>query len=704
MIDAHKNAKHIYVLMGIAIAFMFTIGAFFEEGVAFFDPVYTTIMSDLEYYLSLIAVLLSVGIFLFLAHRYYVIKINWAFFSIAVMLFVCNTIAILAFPPLYSTMGMNQTTGDIFPVVYFLTGSERLRFIITFAVTCLYLYLVFAVIPKVLRNSKQLTIYFYGGIVVVFVSIVWSLIYEFNVYRAYFDPSMTPTINTVAESFYNQRNTFGTMILIGICACGYLQCQSHHWWYYLIMSLFSAELFFVLSKTSMLLVAIFWVAFLIYRYVITVKAHPVKNNIIFGVILTIAGFWSWFVVSGTIQQTPTLNKILTNFIDAFTDTSEDTISSRINIWKLCVQELNSPLRIIFGMGDGNFMWLLGPMMNDGDVRLGYTHNGILAMLDYGGIVRLIVYLAMLGYFLILVIKNFRKKHLNTFVCLLSFLLFFIHSFVETTSYMGADSKSLSLLIMIYLPVLIDHYQDCHKEIQTEQSSAFAAYPPSKVIYPLSDVQAACLWLAFATPVLLLTMVLYPFIPLLNNIWFLANAIVLYLLCPLIGGSLNGLARVQTKGTCIGIRILSVVLMVACFFLPLLVNGLIGFLTSAFSIGLLLIILLLLSRHGREDSFGSYLRFAYLPYLTILLGLAVVSLSLLLFGNLITRYTIICAAAIAVIGYLLITVASPLGQFLLYPLGNVWLCNEEKWLHLNMKWEQALERRSQTYTIKRAKHE
>jgi hypothetical protein len=58
---------------------MFTIGAFFEEGVAFFDPVYTTIMSDLEYYLSLIAVLLSVGIFLFLAHRYYVIKINWVF-------------------------------------------------------------------------------------------------------------------------------------------------------------------------------------------------------------------------------------------------------------------------------------------------------------------------------------------------------------------------------------------------------------------------------------------------------------------------------------------------------------------------------------------------------------------------------------------------------------------------------------------------
>ena len=349
MIDAHKNPKHIYVLMGIAIAFMFTIGAFFEEGVAFFDPIYTTIMSELEYYLSLIAVLLSVGIFLFLVHRYYTIKINWIFLSIAMMLVICNAIAVLAFPSIYETVGMDAKTGDTFPAVYFVTNSERLRFIITFAVTCLYLYLIFAVVPKVLRNSKQLTIYFYGGVVVVFVSIIWSFIFENSIYRAYFDPSMTPTLSTVVESFYNNRNSFGTMIVIGICACGYLQCQSHHWWNYLIMAFFSLELFFVLSKTSMLLVSIFWVAFLIYRYVLTIKAHPIRNNIILGIVLAIAGFWTWFVASSNIQQAPTLNKIFTNFVDAITDTSEDTMSSRANIWKLCIQELNNPFRVIFGM-------------------------------------------------------------------------------------------------------------------------------------------------------------------------------------------------------------------------------------------------------------------------------------------------------------------------------------------------------------------
>jgi hypothetical protein len=63
----------------------------------------------------------------------------------------------------------------------------------------------------------------------------------------------------------------------------------------------------------------------------------------------------------TIQQAPTLNEIFTNFVDAITDTSEDTMSSRANIWKLCIQELNNPFRVIFGMGDGNFMWLLSPI-------------------------------------------------------------------------------------------------------------------------------------------------------------------------------------------------------------------------------------------------------------------------------------------------------------------------------------------------------
>jgi hypothetical protein len=699
MIDAHKNAKHIYVLMGIAIAFMFTIGAFFEEGVAFFDPVYTTIMSDLEYYLSLIAVLLSVGIFLFLAHRYYIIKINWAFFSIAVVLVVCNTIAVLAFPSLYSTMGMNQTTGDIFPVVYFLTGSERLRFIITFAVTCLYLYLVFAVIPKVLRNSKQLTIYFYGGIVVVFVSIVWSLIYEFNVYRAYFDPSMTPTLQTIAESFYNNRNTFGTMIVIGICACGYLQCQSHHWWYYLIMGVFSAELFFVLSKTSMLLVSIFWVAFLIYRYVITLKAHPVKNNVILGVLLAIVGFLAWFIVSGTIQKTPSINKIFKNFVDAIADTSEDTMASRANIWKLCIQELNNPLRIIFGMGDGNFMCLLGPMMNNGIVRLGYTHNGILAMLDYGGIVRLGIYAAMLIYFLLLVIQNFRHKRPNTFVCLLAFILMFIQSFVETTSFMGADSKSLSLLIMIYLPVLTDNFQDKHKEILVDQSAAFAAYPPTKPAFVLNEIQTAKIFLTFGTPVLLLVIVLYPSVPVLHNGWFLVNAIALYLLCPLIGGCLHGFSQVKTKGTVIGVRLVSCMVMGACFFLPLLMDNAIGFFAGLLSTVSLLIILFLLSQHGREKSFLDYLHDVYLPYAAVVLGLVTFGFGLQLLGNLVTRYVVICLAAILLAGFFLIAFASPLSSFFLYPFNEKWLWREEMFLHANTNWEMALAQRNDTYGIR-----
>jgi len=171
------KAKHVYVLTGIAVLFMFTIGAFFSQGIAFFDPVYTTIMSDFEYTLSLIAVILSVSCFLLLVHRYYSIKINWVFFSIAVTLTLCNAIAMLAFPSMYTTTGMD-THYNTYPITYFVTDSERVRSIVTFAVTCLYLYIVFAIVPKVLRNSRQLTIYFYGAVILVVVAIVWSFIYE----------------------------------------------------------------------------------------------------------------------------------------------------------------------------------------------------------------------------------------------------------------------------------------------------------------------------------------------------------------------------------------------------------------------------------------------------------------------------------------------------------------------------------------------
>ena len=328
MESAKAQPKYVYVLMGAVLAVMFIVGAFFEEGIAFFDPVYTTQMSDIEYYLSFVVVLIVVGIFLFMAHRYYSIRLNWWFFSFALALFLSNLIAILIFPSIVQGFG-EDSLGHVYPFVYLLTDSRRVRFILTFGVACLYLYLIFAVVPKVLRNSRQLSLYFVGCVAVSLIAIIWSYVFEFKVYQSYFDSSITPNINTVAMSFFNNRNTYGTMLLLGICSCAFLQNQSRHWWYYLLMGFLSVNLAFVLSKTSMILAMIFLPAFLLYRYIFTVKAHPLKNNIVLGIFLLIGAFFLWFLLSGAVFNNGVVGKVYTNIINAITDQSNDTLSTRV---------------------------------------------------------------------------------------------------------------------------------------------------------------------------------------------------------------------------------------------------------------------------------------------------------------------------------------------------------------------------------------
>jgi hypothetical protein len=693
------KAKHVYVLVGIAMLFMFTIGAFFEEGVAFFDPVYTTIMSDLEYYLSLIAVLLSVTCFLFLVHRFYTIKINWVFLSIALTLVVCNAVAVLTFPSIYTAVGMDSHS-NTYSIVYLLTDSERVRSIITFAVTCLYLYLTLVIVPKVLRSSRQLTLYFYGSIVLVVVAIIWSLIYERDIYMYYFNPDENPTSSTVVMSFFNNRNTYGTMILMGVCACGYLQCQSRHWWNYLLMVVFSLELFFVISKTSMLLVAFFMTAFLIYRYVLTVKRHWIKDNIVLVLILSLIGFLTWEVVSGSIMNVPVLGKIAKNVMDTIDETGTDTIETRMIIWRICLQELNSPMRIIFGMGDGSFMWLLGPLAGSGQRLLGYTHNGLLAMLDYGGVIRLAAYIAMLVYFFVVIIQNFRHKHVTTFVSLMMLLVFFIHGFVETTSFMGADTKSLGLLIMVFLPVLTDHYQDKHKEVLSSQAEAYANYQKSKTVYALTASEAARVALWIASPLFILFIALFPSIPAINSLWILLSVVFLYVFIPLYAMCWSGLAHIQKQGGFITGIVLSLLYLVACLLVPFFLNNFIGFVVSGSCQILLFILLYGIAHHGIELGRESVFADAYVPYLTLTFGLSILVFGFQLIGKGITPYVVMCLAVIGLIIYLLVTTFSPLASFFTYPLNEKWGSLERNALYRNLKWENKLDWKISSYRQKK----
>lgn len=699
MESAKAQPKYVYVLMGAVLAVMFIVGAFFEEGIAFFDPVYTTQMSDVEYYLSLVVVLIAVGVFLFLAHHYYAIRLNWWFFSFAAVLFVSNMIAILIFPSIVQGFG-EDSLGHVYPFVYFLADSKRVRFVLTFGIACVYLYLIYAIVPKVLRNSRQINIYFFGCIGVSLVAILWSYAFETKIYQYYFDSSFDLNTENVASSFFNNRNTYGMMLLLGICSCAYLQNQSRHWWHYLTMSFLLFNLLFVLSKTSIILSAVFITAFLIYRYVVTVKRHWLKDNIVLLFFLLSAGFATWYILSGAISKSGILSKIYTNVTDAITKNSFDTIETRIMTWQRVLGFLSIQPYSLFGYGDGNFMWFLGQYEGNNISQLGYTHDGFIAMFAYGGIIRFLIYVAMLSHFFVVAIKNLAHHHANTIVSLLIFLIFLGHGFMETTSFLGADSKTLILLITVFVPVFTDRYHDRHKEIGLAQGMACSLPKKRKVAYSLTDTEAARLALFVFSLPLIVFVGLYNSIGAFHDPLVLVNSVFVYIVVAFVGGSINAVAHSKGKIAVIIFAVSSIFLTFFFLLLPIWIKGYLAFFINLLLLCGFVAFLQFFSRHGREERIKAYFLKVFLPYFAICGGLIMIDLAISTILAPLSQYSIVCLVVFDVLAFLFIVAISPLSKRLIYPLDDWWMRLERRSLHLAIRWESHLDLKASRYQNKK----
>jgi hypothetical protein len=324
------------------------------------------------------------------------------------------------------------------------------------------------------------------------------------------------------------------------------------------------------------------------------------------------------------------------------------------------------------------------------------------MLDYGGVIRLAAYVAMLVYFFVIVIQNFRHKHATTFVSFMMFLIFLIHGFVETTSFMGADTKSLGLLIMVFLPVLTDYYQDKHKEVLSSQAEAYANYQKSKTVYALTASEAARVVLWFASPLFIIFIALFPSVPAINSLWILLGVVFLYIFIPLYAVCWSGLAHIQKQGNFITGVILSSLYLVACLLVPFLLNNFIGFIVSGSCQILLFILLYGISHHGIEQGRESVFADAYVPYLSLTFGISILVFGFQLIGNGITPYVVLCLAVIGILIYLLVTTFSPLSSFFTYPLNEKWGSLERSALYHNLKWENKLDWKLDRYCSKWAK--
>jgi hypothetical protein len=441
----NEKRKKPYFFAGLLVMVYLVITAFFEEGVAYFDPVYTTLMSDTEFFLTFsICVIMWISIVL-IGKRFFSISINWVFAIVVACLFFVDVMAICFFPTFsVSTSG-----------VYYLSGQLKIRYIIFWLSACMAFYVFFAIMPKIVVSTEQYNIYFILCVFIAVVSTIYSYLREWPSYVSFFNPSTNMKDFHSPISFTNNKNTYGTLLLFGLLSVGYLRMKTSRKWWSLLGVYFLVNLLFVLSKAAILIGLFFSVSFLIWLYVTRLKSHPIITNAYLFFFIAVSIFTCVYLrASGNKLFSRIIQDIPYYFSGQF-----DSLASRADIWESAFGILDNPLRLFFGIGDWNFSYYLGFDYSSGTTYIESAHSGLVDVFCRFGICGFLIFISMLIFYFFLLANSFKHKRSSAFVNLLIFICVFSHGFVEDTNFLNMQAKSMLSLFMVFMPLLCDWNRD-----------------------------------------------------------------------------------------------------------------------------------------------------------------------------------------------------------------------------------------------------
>lgn len=446
-----KVSRRFWMLL-LTIA-VFGVLFYISEGIAYLNDGTRVAMLDVEYwYLFAAAVLLEI-IYVFSAIRFYHVKPKPFFLVLFLLLFIGGTIAALYNP------GVTLEGGGS----YVPTFNERARSISTTLAVSIGLYLLFAVMPEVLRGRFLFKGFCTIFVIVVFAAIIYSLDKERDIYFFLFENGYFKNSGFVPRGWTTQRNIYAMMIFMGIiCEC-YLHEQHPHWWRWAVILFFAMNELFILSKTVLLVTAFFVPTYYIYRVIRVYEKHKVRD------VLTVLAVIAAIVATTIMYSNGTINAYLYKVARFFgslstmvTGTAANSFTVRIEIWQTGYNALSADNTWLF-LGWGANLWqgCLNAVFN---VPFEPCDSSYVTTLFQYGFLGLGIYACLLVYVAIQMILMIKHHHKAGFFFLIYFLSYLAFSVTESHVFLTFGSQASMVFISMVLPVLVINDNDKHKAL------------------------------------------------------------------------------------------------------------------------------------------------------------------------------------------------------------------------------------------------
>ena len=312
------------------------------------------------------------------------------------------------------------------------------------------LFVFFNFFPYSQKNRCSTVILLEILILLGIVMIVYSLITEFDKYVYALEKGV---LKMQITSFTPQKNVFGNYLLLSFCAEMALLNMGKRQWRYLPAIVFVVFLLFLGDKADSVISLItllgYATASLIYSLI--VKPRRLFAILVPAIILVcflVAGVAIYFMKPTLIES------ILHSFEVFFSDRpNTSTAQNRMEIWSNSLSlNLRGAVYWIFGHGDTVYPALMSEALFEN--AYGQAHNAYLEMLGRGGIVRLVVFVALIVYLVILIHKAGKKRFLEIVLFCLLGLGLLARSVIESYFLLDFTADTIGYLIVLLLPWLV----------------------------------------------------------------------------------------------------------------------------------------------------------------------------------------------------------------------------------------------------------
>ena len=495
-----KKATHIrvdgpHILMGLLILLCLALGAFLVNEIAFFNVGFSisTKMSDVEYSFLFAAFLAFYLGIIFVKRRYFPAPTSWPIFAGTLVFFGLGVVAIFAYPESKEVYSI-YAGGN---VLYSQDLGERFRDLLWLTIACLSFYLLAGIAPRCTLPKDFIRFSCLGIILTAIFALVWSLIFEWKTYVSYFqDPEGALR---VVSSFLNNRNTFGTLLLLAVVATFVLHCYRPFFFHWIIALGLLFEMIFVFSKTAMVIGGVSLFIFAFYRFILTMKGHALRNWLALGLIaLTVVIFY--FLLHGWLPKENGMVHLYDNLVELFGKFDGSSFDSRMRIWEASVRLFDGPVSLLFGLGYRNVDYLEG-IINHATYVPGVTHNGWLEIFLRSGILGSALALAMLVYLIYATFDAQAKGSRMALPAFFTLLVAISHGATESTDLFRMDGKSMVFaLFALYLP-LAEHYRAKHADVFDEAKKRLAFEPKEKARVEMPPYRKAGAMLGVIVPLI-----------------------------------------------------------------------------------------------------------------------------------------------------------------------------------------------------------